>query len=346
MLLTKCKKSGRCFLFVLIIIAFASICYAEAADTSEPLGDVDVQEDETGYYYIVKKGDTLWGLSRKFFNSSWLWPDLWEKNKQLPNPHWIYPGQRIRLMPKASKPVAEPMEEKPVVTIEKEVEEPLYFIYAGIDQIGFVRKEELTPSAYILVESSEEKFIDQGDVVYIKQIGNQRLRPGQLFTTYRLLEQVQDPASSNKLGIQYYITGVVEIIKNEDEFDVGRIIRSYRRILVKDLLMPYKNRSPKIALRESKRGIEGQIIDTEEKNRLLAANNIVFINRGKIDGMKTGQEYSIYKLKIANSVQFNMDFGSLLILHVEEAASTALITYSEHSIHPGEKFRTPVPSKE
>ncbi len=346
MLLTKCKISGRCFLFVFTIIAFASVCYAQAADTSEPLGDV--QEDEVGgHYYIVKKGDTLWGLSRKFFNSSWLWPDLWEKNKQLPNPHWIYPGQRIRLVPKAPpKPVVEPTEEKPVVTIEETVEEPLYYVYAGIDQIGFVRKKELMPSAYILVESSEEKFIDQGDVVYIKQIGNQRLRPGHLFTVYRPLDQVKDPASRNELGIQYYITGVVEIIKNEDEFDVGRILRSYRRIQTKDLLMPYKNRSPKIALSESKRGIEGQIIDTEEKNRLFAVNNIAFINKGKIDGMKTGQEYSIYELKIADSVRVNMDFGSLLILHVEEAASTALITYSQHSMRPGERFRTPVPSKE
>ena len=344
MLLTKCKIVGRFILLVLTIIAFASVCYAEAANTAESMGDV--QEDETGYYYIVKKGDTLWGLSRKFFNSSWLWPDLWVKNKQIPNPHWIYPGQRIRLIPKTPKPVAETAEEPKPVDIEKTVEEPLYFIYAGIDQIGFVRKKELKPSGYILVESNEEKFIDQGDMVYIKQIGNQRLRPGLSYTIYRPLKQVKDPASRDKLGIQYYITGVVEIIKNEDEFDVGRIIRSYRRIQVKDLLMPYKNRSPKITLCESQRGIQGQIINTEEKNRLFAVNNIVFINKGKIDGMKPGQEYSVYELKIADSVQVNLDYGSLLVLHVEEAASTELITYSEQSMHPGEKFRTPVPSRE
>ncbi len=345
MLLTKCKITGHFLLFVITIIAFASVCYVEATDTVKLLGDV--KEDEAGYYYIVKKGDTLWGLSRKFFNSAWLWPDLWGKNKQLPNPHWIYPGQRIRLVPKKQKSIPEPTEAaKPIVTIEKTTEEPLSFIYAGIDQIGFVRKKELKPSGYILVESSEEKFIDQGDEVYIKRIGDQRLKPGQLHTTYRLLEQVKDPASRNKLGIQYYITGLIEIIKNEDEFDVGRIIRSYRRIQAKDPLMPYENRSPKITLRESQRGIEGQIIDTEEKNRLLAANNIVFINKGKIDGMKPGQEYSVYELKIADGVRVNIDFGSLLILHVEETASTALITYSEHSMHPGEKFRTPMPSKE
>jgi len=345
MLLTKCKISGRFFLFFFTIIAFTSVCYAEATDTSETLGEV--MEDDNGYYYVVKKGDTLWGLSRKFFNSSWQWPDLWSKNKQLPNPHWIYPGQRIRLVPKAPKPAAEPEAvPKPVVTIEKTVEEPPYFIYAGIDKVGFIRKKELKPSGYILVESDEEVFIDQGDKVFIKQTGNQRLRPGQLYTIYRPLKRVKDPAGRNKLGIQYYITGIVEIIKNEDEFDVGRIIRSNRRIRVKDLLKPYKNRSPKITLRESKMGIEGQIIGTEDKNRLFAADNIVFINKGEVDGIKTGQEYSIYELKIADRVRVNKDFGSLLILRVEEAASTAIITYSGHSMHPGEKFRTPVPSKE
>jgi len=344
MLLTKCKMIGRFFLFIFTIMAFATVSYAETTDTSEKLGGV--MEDESGYYYIVKKGDTLWGLSRKFFNSSWLWPDLWEKNKQLPNPHWIYPGQRIRLVPKP-KPTPEPSPEpKPVVTVEKTVEEPPYFLYGGIDQIGFIRKKKLKPSGYILVESSEERFIDQGDKVYIKQTGNQRLRPGRLYTVYRPLKQVKDPASRNKLGIQYYITGIAEIIKNEDEFDVARILRSYRKIEVNDLLKPYINRSPKITLHESKRGIEGQIIGTEEKNRLFGYNNIVFINKGKEDGIQKGQEYSIYELKIADRVRVNIVFGSLLILHVEEAASTAIITYSAHSMHPGEKFRTPVPSKE
>jgi len=340
----KCKKLNRFILCVLIAIAFVSVCYAEATDTAESLGDI--QEDESGYYYIVKKGDTLWGLSRKFFNSSWLWPDLWEKNKQLPNPHWIYPGQRIRLVPKAPKP-AEPTEDiKPVVTVEQEVEEPPYFIFAGIDKIGFIRKEKLVPLAYILVESNEEQFIDQGDKVFIKQIGNQRLRPGHLFTIYRPLKQVKNPANRDKLGIQYYITGIVEIIKNEDEFDVGRIIRSNRRIQAKDLLIPYIKRPPKITLHESQRGIDGQIIGTEEENQLFAADFVVFINKGKIDGMKAGQEYSIYELKTADRVGVNNVIGSLLVLHIEEAASTALITYSVQSMHPGEKFRTPVPSKE
>jgi len=52
---------------------------------------------ESGLYYTIQKGDTLWDLSQRFFDSPDLYPELWNKNDQIPNPHWIYPGEQIRL---------------------------------------------------------------------------------------------------------------------------------------------------------------------------------------------------------------------------------------------------------
>ena len=54
-------------------------------------------ELESGFYYTIQKGDTLWDISEHFFDSAWVWPDVWEKNEQIANPHWIYPGEQIRL---------------------------------------------------------------------------------------------------------------------------------------------------------------------------------------------------------------------------------------------------------
>ena len=52
---------------------------------------------ETGFYYTVQKGDTLWDLSQKFSDTPWQWPEMWQENDQIANPHRIYPGERIRL---------------------------------------------------------------------------------------------------------------------------------------------------------------------------------------------------------------------------------------------------------
>lgn len=47
--------------------------------------------------YIVKEGDTLWDISDEYLNDPFAWPDLWEKNRHIKDPHWIYPGDSLYL---------------------------------------------------------------------------------------------------------------------------------------------------------------------------------------------------------------------------------------------------------
>jgi len=47
--------------------------------------------------YTVRQGDTLWDLSAKFLSKPWLWPEIWQANPQVRNPHLIYPGDVLNL---------------------------------------------------------------------------------------------------------------------------------------------------------------------------------------------------------------------------------------------------------
>lgn len=49
------------------------------------------------FAYVVKKGDTLWDLSDEFFENPFTWPELWENNPHIANPHLIYPGDSLAI---------------------------------------------------------------------------------------------------------------------------------------------------------------------------------------------------------------------------------------------------------
>jgi LysM repeat protein len=48
--------------------------------------------------HVVKKGDTLWDIAKTYLKDPFRWPEVFQRNTDVvENPHWIYPGEVIRI---------------------------------------------------------------------------------------------------------------------------------------------------------------------------------------------------------------------------------------------------------
>ncbi|HEX7519257.1 MAG TPA: LysM peptidoglycan-binding domain-containing protein, partial [Candidatus Deferrimicrobium sp.] len=81
-------------LILLPIGAFAQQAPAESANSS------------VGIVHTVVEGDTLWDLSAKYLGSPWKWTVIWERNRFITNPHYIYPGIQVVIVPPGAREIA------------------------------------------------------------------------------------------------------------------------------------------------------------------------------------------------------------------------------------------------
>jgi hypothetical protein len=305
-----------------------------------------VIEHETGFYYTVQKGDTLWDLSHKFSDSAWLWPEMWQENSQIANPHRIYPGERIRLLRRAG---SQKISEKKTGVAPPTLEDLIHYDYTALDRVGFIRKQAVAPKGAIFKVLETKEMINSEDTVYIRPEGDSKLVPGKRYTIYRTLKPIRDRFTNKYIGIQHLLTGVVEITQVQPNYAIGTVIESYRPINLEDKLMPYYRRLPEVTLKDSPKGLEGKIIEAEDHNRLIGDQMIAFIDKGKKDGVRPGQFYNVYyrvseqlhPKKKDKILLLPVDFAELLVIHTENTTATVIVTSADKEFEPGSKIHSP-----
>lgn len=58
-----------------------------------------------GTTHLVVKGDTLWDITGKYLGDPYQWPSVWQKNPQIKDAHWIYPGDNVLIDGVTGEPV-------------------------------------------------------------------------------------------------------------------------------------------------------------------------------------------------------------------------------------------------
>ena len=128
--------------------------------------------------YVVVRGDTLWDIAGRFLQRPWLWPEIWQANPQIHNPHLIYPGDVISLAYLNRVTATEGPREataQPINAI------PLSDVEAFLKDLRVVDDFEHLP--YVVGLEEDRMRATQGQVAYIRGLPD--AAPGQRYAVVR-----------------------------------------------------------------------------------------------------------------------------------------------------------------
>jgi hypothetical protein len=126
--------------------------------------------------YVVKRGDTLWDIAGRFLQRPWLWPEIWQANPQVKNPHLIYPGDVLSLA-YLDRVAMQPGQrsEGPVNAV------PLAEIEPFLKDLRIV--DSVADMPYVVGLEDDRLRSTRGQVAYVK--GLEGIAPGQRYLVVR-----------------------------------------------------------------------------------------------------------------------------------------------------------------
>jgi len=307
--------------------------------------------------YIIKKGDTLWGLSERFLQDPRYWPNFWERHQQqVTNPHLIFPGQKLKVYPDRIVVEEAPMEkpgqieaagetekgEEIKAVVEEAPQEKTFMVSGGE---GFLLEKDLKPAGFIISTYQNRQIVGEDDIVYTDIGRAHGAKAGERFSIFRKAGAISHPSTSVILGFKVVPLGTLQLTEVEDTVSKAIITRSFMEIGVGAYLMPYRDRKRDVALQASDRELTGRIVETMTGNSIVGANDVVYLDLGRAQGLKVGN-----LLYVARDVVPDQKFlatpveklpaevlGALVVVDMGENTATALVVKSIDTIYRGDR---------
>jgi hypothetical protein len=252
----------------------------------------------------VQKGDTLWGICDTYFHDPWRWPKVWAMNPDVTNPHWIFPGQTIRIG--GISQTAPGSDEEAPATVSKAVPQarraspppPGPPGNGALREVGFVDAEELTFAGTLSGSREEKIMLASGDQVYVEFARDKTPRLGQRYTIYQVDSDhpMKDPEAGKVLGYLVRIFGDVTIDGVTDRAIATGTLRDLvqpveRGFRVGPLFRQFKTIKP----RPSTASGSARVVAAVQPNLLIVEGMFVVLNRGRHQGVEAGNRLRILR---------------------------------------------------
>jgi nucleoid-associated protein YgaU len=340
---------------VLALLLAFSLALAEVAHAQ----DRAVVRDDAPEAYTVRKGDTLWGIADMFLAQPWLWPEVWDVNPQIDNPHLIFPGDTIYLSYVEGRPRLSLTRGRDVKLTPNMRVTPLDLAIPVIplDQIGaflmrhrILEAEELENSAWVVAGAQDHLITANGDTIY----GRGNFPDGErAYGIFRSGDVYRDPISLEILGYQAQDIGNAQARSSLDQEAVElEITRVTEEVRITDRLLPIRERIldsffvPRAPLTEIR---DGYMIAVDGGVSQIGTTDIVVLNRGAREGLEVGNVLAIYQAgqlvfdEVARSNVRLPDAraGLAMVFEVYEKASYALVLKANRPLKVMDKVKNP-----
>lgn len=257
------RKLKRIYFITVLMLSF---CFA--------LSPLAQEKKEAEEFYTIKQGDTLWEISAKFLKDPFLWPKLWQRNPYITNPHWIYPGQPVRLSPlgevKKEEPKVAAAEEKPKTEVrepevkkvepalveKKPEEQPVVkkpeeqpagkkaaeekpMVFPEVRSAGFLSDVDYRGIGMVLESKEGKGLMAAGDIAYVTIKTSNPISIGDIYTVFRASELIKHPVTDKKFARRYNIIGNIQIIDQYGNFYVAKVVEAFDGMFKGDMIRPY-----------------------------------------------------------------------------------------------------------
>lgn len=325
--------------------------------------------------HTVVKGDTLWDICKKYYDNTNLWPQLWEMNSFITNPHLLEPGDIITLLnmeaiksgkgpgrwgkspgksgtelgmsmkfPDEGKKIPGPM---PLVTGINVSD------LTNINALGYLSPKKIKPWGRISVANRERIMSSRGETIFVVFDKGKDVKPGDEFAICQWSGSLKNPVRLGSAGYALSIRGRLVIeepvgmeIKEAVESEFygsqnvfkAKILESYVDIRVDDLVIPYEPVSPCVKPLPIDREVLANIVAVKNQMKIIGQYSVVYIDQGFDDGIRRGDLFKVIEPRPSAGGGVDLPdrvIGTIMVLESRQKTAAALVLTSKHEFPKG-----------
>ncbi len=315
--------------------------------------------------YTVKRGDTLWDIAAVFLKDPWFWPEIWQINPQVENPHLIYPGDVLSLAYGANGDAHVSISQYSGARLQPRLRsegldgpvDALTYsaIAAFLSKPSVLVEEQILSAPHILAFRDQHMIGGTGHEFYAR---NLNATPEQRFVVMHVGPEIYDPETDKVVGYQaaYVATAVVKV---PGEVAKAVLTEGQREALEGDRLISVEGeRSLTFQPHVPNTPVDGQIISIADNADQVGQYQVVVLNRGANHGLAQGAvlavdqkgevvrdrwpEYPWKKKGFAEEVQLPYErSGTLIVFKVFEQISYGLVIGARAPMRVADRVYTP-----